>query len=619
MLYPIKIILTKEDSVKKLISLFGMLAILAFSAYAGGSKEKTAPATTPSTSTNTQAMTAAAVKNPNTFIFANYADVKSLDPAVQYDTASNTIDKQIYQTLIDYNKTDVTKFVPDLATEVPTVANGGVSADGMTWRFHIRQGVTFQNGDPLTAEDVAYTFKRDLVTDPDGGPDWIWYTVFLDKGGSRDSKGNITVTWPEINGIATVEGNDVVFHLKKPFAPFLSVIAQTWGGIVDKKFVVAHGGWDGTEATWKKYNNPNAGNETLYDIANGTGPYKLNRWEKSSEVVLDSWDGYWGQKPAIHEIVYKIVTEWSTRKLMLLNGDADTVQVDPQYYSEMNKESGLTVEKGLPTLVIGSVFFNYDIKGVDNPYLGSGKLDGNGIPANFFSDINVRKGFEYAWDEPTFLQDALSGNGIDPVTPFPKGLPYKDESITRPAFNLQTAADYFKKAWGGQVWQNGFKLQMFYNVGNSIRETGMNMLAENLQKINPKFQVQVVGLPWSQLLNAMNKGELTVYMVGWAPDYPDPDDYAAPFMASYGTYPAAASYKNPEVDKLVKEAVAATDPAVRKADYYKLQQIYMEDVPSLTVYQQTFNWYYKNWIHGFYYNVMMALQSDMAASLSKGQ
>ena len=603
---------------KKLISLFGMLVFLAFSVYAGGSKEKAAPATTPSTASNSQT-TAAAVKNPNTFIFANYADVKSLDPAVQYDTASNTIDKQIYQTLIDYNKTDVTKFTPDLATEVPTIANGGESPDGMTWRFHIRQGVKFQNGDPLTAEDVAYTFKRDLVTDPDGGPDWIWYTVFLDKGGSRDGKGNITVTWPEINGIATVEGNDVVFHLKKPFAPFLSVVAQTWGGIVDKKFVVAHGGWDGTEATWKQYNNPNAGNETLYDIANGTGPYMLTRWEKGNDLVLDSWDGYWGQKPAIHEVVYKIVTEWSTRKLMLLNGDADSVQVDPQYYSEMNKESGLTVEKGLPTLVIGSVFFNFDIKGQDNPYLGSGKLDGNGIPSNFFSDINVRKGFEYAWDEPTFLQAALEGNGIDPVTPFPKGLPYKDESITRPAFNLQTAADYFKKAWGGQVWQNGFKLQVFYNVGNSIRETGMNMLAENLQKINPKFQVQVVGLPWSQLLNAMNKGELTVYMVGWAPDYPDPDDYAAPFMASYGTYPAAASYKNPEVDRLVKEAVAATDPAVRKADYYKLQQIYMADVPSLTVYQQTFNWYYKNWIHGFYYNVMMAEQSDMAASLSKGQ
>jgi peptide/nickel transport system substrate-binding protein len=562
-------------------------------------------------------MAAPAVKNPGTFVYATYGDAKSLDPAVQYDTASNTVLKQIYEGLLDYDKTDVSKFIPVLATELPTVENGGVSKDGMTWRFHIRQGVTFQNGDPLTAEDVAYTFKRDMVIDPDGGPDWIWYTVFLDKGGSRDGNGNITVTWPEINGIATVEGNDVVFHLKKPFAPFLSVIAQTWGAIVDKKFVVAHGGWDGTEATWKQYNNPAAGKETLYDIANGTGPYKLTRWDKGNEIVWDRWDGYWGKKPALKEGIYKIVNEWSTRKLMLLNGDADTVQVDPQYYAEMDKETGITAHKNLPTLVIGSVFFNYDIKGQDNPYIGSGKLDGNGVTSNFFSDKNVRKAIEYAWDEKTFLQDALAGHAIDPVTPFPKGLPYKDESLQRPAFDLNTAADYFKKAWGGQVWQNGFKLPLFYNTGNSTREVGMKMLAENLQKINPKFQVQVIGLPWPQLLNAMNKGQLTVYMVGWAPDYPDPDDYAAPFMASFGTYPASASYKNPEVDQLVKAAVATTDPATRKADYYKLQQIYMEDVPSLSVYQSTLNWYYKDWVKGFYYNVMFALQSDMMKSLSK--
>ncbi len=604
---------------KVLFIMSAMFLIVAFSVFAGGSKEKTQPgssASSSSSSSSSTTMAAPAVKNPHTFIYATYGDPQSLDPAKAYGTASWTILTNVYDRLISYDRTSTDKFVPSIVTEVPSKANGGISADGKTYTFHIKQGITFQNGDPLTAEDVAYTFKRDMVLDPNAGPNWIWYTVFLGTGGSRNSKGDITVKWSQINDAITTKGNDVIFHLAAPYAPFLSILATTWGSIVDQKFVEAHGGWDGKQADWKKYNNPADGKETLYDIANGTGPYKLTRWDKNSEIVLDYWSGYHGPKPAMTEGIVKNVKEWSTRKLMLQQGDADVVTVDPPYYKEESQQPNIKVTTN-KTLNIDALFFQYKLAAKDNPYAGSGKLDGNGIPSDFFAHKNVRLAFAYAWNEKQFLQQGAAGNGINPVTPIPAGLPYKDNNLKPIPFDLAKATQYFKKAYNGELWQKGFKMQIAYNTGNTLRETAARMLAENIQKINPKFHIQVVGVEWAQFLNIYRQQQLPLYILGWAPDYPDPDDYAVPFIASWGAYSGPQGYKNAEADKLIKQAATATDPSVRKADYYKVQQIYMQDVPSLSIYQAVSKRFYRSWVHGNFFNPMQSEPFDLLRYITK--
>lgn len=126
------------------------------------------------------------IKNPDTFIWASIGDTDSLDPAKAYDTASWEIMTNIYEPLIFYAGASGDQFVPVLATEVPTVANGGIINDGKTYRFRIRKGVKFHNGNDLTPEDVEYTFERNMIVDADGGPNWVWYTYLLGLGGSGD-------------------------------------------------------------------------------------------------------------------------------------------------------------------------------------------------------------------------------------------------------------------------------------------------------------------------------------------------------------------------------------------------------------------------------------------------
>jgi peptide/nickel transport system substrate-binding protein len=592
---------------KKLLVLFVILSVAGF-AFAGGAKE--APKMEP----------AKAVKNADTLVYATYGDIDSFDPAKAYDTASWTCLAVMYERLVAYDGSALDKFVPVLAEEVPTAANGGISADGKTYKFKIRKGVKFHNGYALAPEDVAYSFKRNMVVDVEGGPCWIWFNIFMgaDVSESRDGKGNIVVDFKDIDKAVQVQGDYVVFTLKDPFPPFLSVVAGQWASILSRKWVTEQGGWDGTEATWKKYNNPEAGKETLNAIANGTGAYQLTRYQKKVEVVFDRFDGYWGRKPAIKTGIYKIVEEWSTRKLMLLQGDADIATVDPPYYTEMDKEPGITITKNLASLNVGGINFNMKIKAEGNPYIYSGKLDGAGVPSNFFSDKNVRQGFIAAWDEVTFLRDAMKGESIDPVTPIVKGLPYKNEELKSPPFDLKKAEEYLRKAWDGQVWEKGFKLDLLYNTGNAVREVGMKMLAENLVKLNSKFKVEVRAMEWADYTNAQRNKALPIFFIGWAPDFPDPGNYVFPYQHSNGTYAGRAGYKNEEVDKLIADASTETDPAKRKTMYYRLQQIWLDDAIGIMNSQALGRRYMKDWVQGFYFNPMHSSPFDLLATYTKG-
>ena len=245
------------------------------------------------------------VKNPDTLIIADYGTVNSLDPAYAYDTASGSRIMNIYESLIFFDGEKTGQFVPMLATKVPTVDNGLVSADGMTYTFPIRQGVKFHNGEILTPQDVEYTFERAMVQDRSGGPIWMLYEPLLGIGGSRDGDGEISLDFADIDNAVEVMGDSVVFRLASPYPPLLGILAYTLGGIVNKKFVVENGGWDGTAETWQDFNGPAPGEEILHAVTCGTGPFELERWDPAVETVLIRNDDYWREPAKLKRVVFE--------------------------------------------------------------------------------------------------------------------------------------------------------------------------------------------------------------------------------------------------------------------------------------------------------------------------
>jgi len=571
---------------KKALSILLALAFVSTAVFAGGQQGETSSESAPMEK---------AVKNPDTFIYGTIGTVATLDPCYAYDNASGVNINQIYEKLVDYDR-GTPNLVPVLCEETPTMANGGISADGTVYTFKIKKGVKFHDGSEMTPEDIEYSIERQMAIDMAHGPQWMYFMSFFGTYGGADDNGNPGTSYDDIDAAVEVDGNNVVMTLNKPFAPFLGVLAGYWGSIVNKDFAIANGGWDGTAADMVRTYNPAEGSETLYEIANGTGPYQLDRWVKGDEIVVTRFEDYHGKKPAMAKGIYKVLDEWSTRKLMFLQGDIDFAYVDPGFYEDMSTEPGISIAKDLPSLSISGIQFNLNTNVVDNPLAGSGTLDGEGVPADFFADINARLAFLYAWDEDTFLNDIAGGQGMDPVAPFPKGLPYKNANQERLPFDLSKAEEFFKKAHGGKVWENGFTLELAYNSGNELRGGGLRILAENVSSINPKFKVSVRSVQWAEYLDLNNQKRMPLFFIGWAPDYPDMDNYADPFMHSEGYYARKGSYSNPEVDELVTLARFSTDDKEREESYYRLQEIYVEDAVGIANYQGVVRHHYRDWI-----------------------
>lgn len=547
--------------------------------------------------------TGQAVKNPDTFIQVSFGDWDTFDYAWAYDTSSHSVIFNVYEPLIFYDGGRTDRFVPGLATTVPSVQNGLVSPDGRTYTFPIRDGVKFHDGTPMTAEDAAYSLRRFLLVDRDGGPSSLLLEPILGMTKTRDDKGNLMLKFSDLERAVQVKGKSVVVTLKEPFGPFLSIMAL-WSSVVPKKWAAANGDWDGTAATMARYNNLKKESSAFFEKANGTGPFKLDRWDRAGkQVILVRNDGYWRTPARLSRIVFRSVDETATRILMLKAGDADSIAISRREQPQVEGDpNNIRVIDNLPWLRIDAFFFTVDIDTRGNPDVGSGRLDGAGIPANFFSDVRVRRGFAYAFDYVTFLQDAFRNQGTLPKGVIPPGMLGFDAKREYFTFNREKAIAEFREAWGGQVWERGFRLTVLYNTGNVVREVGARVLKDGVEALNPKFRVDVRGITWASYLAAMNDSKLPVFWIGWVADYPDPHNFAFHFLHSDGTFPKSQRFKNEELDRLVMQAIKETNKEKRQQLYLQINQKFFELAPSVSPVHQVVFRVQRAWVRGWYNN-----------------
>jgi len=580
----------------------------------------------------------AEVKNPDTMILATIGGPESMDPAWIYDTASGEVIYNLYDNLIEYKGESVSEFLPMLSTEVPSVENGLISEDGLTYIFPIREGVKFHNGDILTPEDVEYSFERGLIFDRSGGPMWMLLEPLCGVTGienlavkltevenysdlfeNDDPKGELKSSYKEsmvkvitdyVDKAVEVDGNKVILHLVQPYAPLLNILAHSgnWAAIIDKKWTIEQGGWDGKADTWWKYHDPVCEEDPLFKIANGTGPFILKKWVPEEVVMLERFDDYWQGPAKIKNAQIKGVNEWTTRKLMLQTGDADLVYVPQPYMNEIRNMAGVRVVENLPSLANTVAMMPWEINAEGNSLIGSGKLDGEGIPADFFNDIHVRKGFSYLFPYEIFITKVLQGQAIRNPGPLIKGLlGYSDDPSLFYEFSLLKAKEEFKQAWDGQLWEKGLKFTLHYNEGNAVRQTFAEMLSSYANMINPKFKITVVGIQWSAYLPLFLARKLPMYTIGWLADYPDPHNWVPTYMSTYGTY--AGFFGDPyiefakeNVDPLCDKAIKSDNPEERAEIYKQLIKIAHDQAISLYLYQPIGHHVERTWVQGWYYN-----------------
>lgn len=167
----------------------------------------------------------AAVKNPDTYIYLSAADANSLDPAWSGDGASQQIILNIYETLFAFEGGSTDKVMPLLASAVPSLENGLLSADGRTYTIPIREGVRFHDGTPLTAKDVRYSLLRFMIMD--AGPAMMLLDPLAGYRGTRDNSGQLRPTlFSDIDKAIRIEQGKLVQHLPRPFPPLLPILER---------------------------------------------------------------------------------------------------------------------------------------------------------------------------------------------------------------------------------------------------------------------------------------------------------------------------------------------------------------------------------------------------------
>ena len=589
--------------------------------------------------------------DPTTMVAVSIGEnIDSLDPAWNYESDGDAVILNVYDQLVTYKGASALEFVPALAT------GWTVSDDGMTYTFDIRKGVKFHDGADLTPEDVAYSLQRGVLQGGTSSPQWLFteplfgigiYDIaeLVDPSGALDDDteslkaadaGLLAAACERVTNIITYDdaAGTVTIQLATPWGPFLATLAQSWGSILDKDWAVENGAWDGDCATWQNFYGVTSETSPLGKIVNGTGAYKLDSWTPGEEKVLVRNAEWWRTEPtdeglpaqpAIDRIVLKGVSEWGTRFAMMQAGDADNVsvprdsitQIDPMvgewceynletagFDCEVLSEQPLRLFKGAPDVSRTDVFFTFDLNVEGgNPYVGSGQLDGNGIPPDFFNDIHIRKAFNYCFDFDAYINDALAGEAVQVSGPLIPGMIGYDVNGPMYNFDMDKCAEELQAAWDGQVWEKGFRLQVAYNTGNVTRQTIAQILQNNFASIDGKFRLEIIALPWPTYLAEFRNSRLPVAVSGWIEDLHDPHNWAQPFLI--GTYAGRQNLPQEMWDmfnELVMAGVAETDNAKRAELYKNITQVDYDNAIAIRGAVVTTRSYWQRWMGGYYYN-----------------
>lgn len=536
----------------------------------------------------------------NNLTMAVKGEVESLDPVFSYDGVTHGLLLNVYDTLIKFKGSSLSEFEPLIAKEVPSIENALISKDGLTYTFNIRKDIKFHNGAALSAKDVEYSLRRFLISDVSGGPSSLLLEPVLGSPSTRDEKGNIVIDFKDVENAIKANGDSVTIKLKAPFAPFLSIIAR-WSYIINKDWAVQNGEWDGTEATWKQFNNRAKTESYLFEHENGSGPFIVERWDiPAKRIYLKGYADYILGAPALKTVQMLSIAEQSTMRLMLESADADIVEISGSFAGQVAANPNVVVEDELPRLKTDPViFFTFDINAQANPDIGSGKLDGEGIPADFFKDKNLRKAFSYSFDYDAFVNDSMKGKAPRAIGPVPPGLVGYDKDANHYNFDLKKAEEYFKKAYNGKVWQNGFKFTLTYNTGSDMRQMAAEILKRNVESLNPKFKIELRGVPWASFLEKTQARKMPLWVRGWIADYPDAHNFVFPFLHSKGRYAIAQNFKDDRLDALIDKAVKSTDNAQRAKLYRQIQDISSEEAAQIYTVHSPGVWVFRKEVKGF--------------------
>jgi len=468
--------------------------------------------------------------------WARVADALTLDPHSQNEGPTHTLNHHIYETLV--GRAVDGSLTPSLATD------WGISEDDENvWVFTIREGVTFHDGSPMTAEDVVFSLDR-----------------------ARTPPSGMAALHAAVEEVTAVDETTVHVRMSGPAPLYVQNLTNTF--IMSKAWAEANG----VEAA------PNfAAGEEAYSVrnANGTGPYVLVERDPEVRTVLQAFDGHWNDAPAVTEIIYTPISEAATRVAALLSGEVDIVQDVPvQDIARLEQTDGVRVVRGPENR---NIFFSYD--------MSSETLASSDADDNPFAKPEVREAMALAIDRNAIRQVVMRGESqpsAAPLPPFVNGWTEEMDAFGDP--DLARAAELMAQAG----YPNGFSVQLDcpndrYLNDESICQALVGMLARIDIRVDLNAQTRSLHFP------LIENWETDFYLLGWGVPTFD-SQYVFDFLVhtregSYGSF-NGSRYSNPDLDAKIQSLATMTDLEERDAMIAEIWDEVMEERIFLNVHNQ---------------------------------
>jgi len=470
----------------------------------------------------------AGAQAPKTLVIAIAADQTGLDPQTVQNNESGFVMSTIFDGLVNY-KPGTSEVEPGLAE------SWTVSADGKVYTFKLRRGVKFHDGTPMNARTVAQDLDRAI------NPDNPCY-VLNRKVDTYDAFTFGSVKGGDVVKMSVVDDYTLRFTLPKPNAPFLSSLAMAWTGIM-------------SPAATKQYNC----DASQHPV--GTGPFKFVEAVRNDHITVEANRDYWGEKPKVDRIIFRIIPESATRVLALERNEvqivADVVPAD-QERIQKNPDLTLYVQPGLTILGVS--------------------MSNNLGP---FKDKRVRQAMNYAVDKEA-INKGLYGGATTASQGMPPVLWGYNKNVEPYPYDVNKAKALLKEAG----YPNGFTADMMvYPNPRGYNPIGGAKLGEAVQGYLAKVgvQVKISQYEWGAYLARYRHQPWEGFAIaGWTGDNGDPDNFLGDLF-EWGPDPNkartnnSARHLNPEFEKLIQQGRETTEQAKRAQIYEKANEILHDD------------------------------------------
>ena len=473
-------------------------------------------------------------------------------PTLDWSLATDSVSITVIENLMD----GLTRFDDELRA-VPAIASSwDVSDGGRRYVFHLRPGVTWSDGRPVTAADFEYAWKR--LLDPRTAAQ---YAYFLYPIANAKAYNTGKLTDASIVGVRARSDSELEVLLEEPLVYFPSLTTFMVTFPQRRDLIERHG---------DRWTDPG------HLVTNG--PFRLREWRHEYRLVLEANSGYYGGRPRVDRVNMYVVNERTTELTLYQTGDLDYAQLPPEAIPTFE---GTPEHRRLPILRGYYVGFN--------------------VAKPPFTDPRVRRAFALAIDREEFPK-ILRGGELAARSWVPPGMPGYEPDVGL-GYDPQRAIALLAEA--GYPEGRGLPaVEYVYNTGPVN-----TLIAENLQaqwKRALGIDVRLDNVEWKVYLKRLEQDAPPMFRLGWGADYPDPDNFLALFTADSGNN--HTRWANQGYDDLVARAASEPDPGRRLAMYREAQRILTElDVPIVPLFTHSQNILVKPWVRGFDLNAMEIL------------